>query len=102
MSRNLKILVPVVMALAMTIGGTAFAGSVNAIGANDQALYGQPDPFAAVQAPAGDTDWASASDQRIHKELQQASTAASSGFDWKTLIPTARADVGLGEVHEPE
>jgi hypothetical protein len=102
MSRNLKILAPVVVALAMTISGTALAGSVNSADAYDRALYGQPDPFAAVQAPADNTDWASAGDQRIHKELQQANRAASSGVDWKTLFPAARGDAGYGEVHEPE
>ena len=83
MSRNLKILIPLVVALATTVGGAAFAGSNNSAELYDRALYGEPNPFAAVQTPDEDTGWAAASDQRIHKETQQASTAASSGFNSK-------------------
>lgn len=100
MSTNLKRLVPMALVFGIAMGGTAFAGANNQTDAND--LYGQPNPFAAVQAPAEDSGWSTANDQRIHKELQQTSTAPSSGFGWRNLIPTAQEDLGHGRFHDPE
>ena len=102
MSRNLKILVPVVLALGVSLSGTALAASQTAADAYDQALYGQPDPYIAVQPPADNSGWAAATDPRIHKELQRASTAHSSAVDWRNVNPTAQGNAGYDTDQEPE
>ena len=45
-----KFLIPATLLIASTLGSAAFAGTVS--NAKADSLYGQPNPFAAVQTPA--------------------------------------------------
>jgi hypothetical protein len=91
MSSNLKILVPAAVVLSLTLSGATLAGSITEAG--DNALYGQPDPFAAVETTAEDAQWASANDQRLQEALQQASTVNTPGFGREQPAPTAHDDL---------
>ncbi|MGH6620194.1 MAG: hypothetical protein ACREF6_11665, partial [Alphaproteobacteria bacterium] len=68
-----KFFAPMALAIALTASGAAFAGST---GAGHSALYGQPNPFAAVKSPAA-AQYAVAGhqDQRLSAGSQQASMA---------------------------
>ena len=91
MSSNQRFLVPTAVVLALTVSGAALAGSITE--ARDSALYGQPDPFAAVETTAEDAQWASANDQRLQETLQQASTVSTPGFGREQPAPTAHDDL---------
>jgi hypothetical protein len=102
MSRNLMFLLPTILVLALTMSGTALAGSISPADSSDNALYGQPDPFAAVQTPAGETWSAFANDQRVQEELQRASTARSPGFDRGQSAPAAGNERNYEDLYKPE
>lgn len=77
-----KFLIPATLLIASTLGGAAFAGTVP--NAEAESLYGQPNPFAAVQTPATHQT-ASALDAGS----QQASLTYVPQSDWRQQIPAA-------------
>lgn len=85
-----KFLIPATLLIASTLGGAAFAGTTSQ--AESESLYGQPNPFAAVQAPAY---------RQMASELnlgsQQASRAYVPQSDWRQQIPAANE-----RYHDPE
>lgn len=97
-----KFLIPATLLLASTLGGAAFAGSA-AHAENEalygEALYGQPNPFAAVESPAlMQQAYAGYQDPRLSAGSQQASmTYVPQHQDWAQPAPAAH-----DEFHDPE
>jgi hypothetical protein len=85
-----KFLIPATLLIAATLGGAAFAGTTSQ--AESGSLYGQPNPFAAVQTPAH---------RQMASELnlgsQQASRAYVPQSDWQQQTPAANE-----RYHDPE
>lgn len=97
-----KFLIPATLLLASTLGGAAFAGS--AAHAESEALYGQPNPFAAVKSPAA-THYAFAGhqDQRLDAGSQQASmTYVPQNRDWAQQDWAQPAPAAHDGFHDPE
>lgn len=92
-----KFLIPATLLLASTLGGAAFAGS--AAHAENEALYGQPNPFAAVESPAlMQQAYAGYQDPRLSAGSQQASmTYVPQHQDWAQPAPAAHDGF-----HDPE
>lgn len=97
-----KLLVLTVAALALTMSGTALAGSKSQIDTVDDALYGQPDPFAAVQNTTENAGQFAADDDRLQSELQRASTKQITGsVDWES-VQSNKVDAEHDGLYSPE
>jgi len=97
-----RLLVLTVAALALTLSGTALAGSIGQIDTVDDALYGQPDAFAAVENTTGNVEQYAVDDERIHSELQRASMQQTSGSaDWES-VQSNKADSANDGLFSPE
>ena len=81
-----KLFAPMTLAIALTAGGAALAGS-----SGGSALYDTPNPFAAVKSPpAAQHALAGHQDQRLSAGSQQASMAdVPSQQDWAQPAPAA-------------
>jgi hypothetical protein len=84
-----KFLIPATLLIASTLGGAAFAGTMP--NAEAESLYGQPNPFAAAQAPTADQTVATP-----NTESQQASRIYVPRSGWQQ-IPSA-----THRYHDPE
>ena len=97
-----KLIVLMVAALALTMSGTALAGSISQIDTVDDALYGQPNPFAAVENTTANDGQFAANDERLHNELQRASMKQISGsVDWES-VQSNEADAANDGLYFPE
>jgi hypothetical protein len=85
-----KFLIPATLLIASTLGGAAFAGSMPQ--AQNDALYGEPNPFAAVQTPT--TQQLA---YNVNMEAQQASRAYVPQGGWSSQAPAAGENQ-----HDPE
>lgn len=96
-----KFLVPMALAIALTASGSAFAGSTSD---GDSALYGTPNPFAAIESPAlMQQAYAGYQDPRINAESQQASmTYVSQHQDWANQDRAQPAPAANDGFHDPE
>ena len=85
-----KFLIPATLLIASTLGGAAFAGSMPQ--AENDAVYGQPNPFAAAQTPAMQQ-----MAYNVNMGSQQASLVYVPQSGWTSQAPAAGENQ-----HDPE
>ena len=105
-----KFLVLTVSALTLTLSGTVFAGSISQTAIVEESLYGQPNPFsavdenlfAAVDDATSNAGQVTESDRQIHGDLQKANMAQTLGSAVWELVPSKNVDAENDDLHSPE